>query len=52
MRERDDQGLGLDEELALHEEMKRRRADPPLALGPATEAVLRAQLLDSRPRAA
>ena len=46
------EGLDLDEERALHEEMKRRRADPP-HLGAATEAVLRAQLLgDSRPRVA
>lgn len=40
-----DEGLDLDEELALHEEMKGRRADPPL-LDAGTEAVLRAQLLD------
>ena len=46
------EGLDLDEELALHEEMKRRRAKPP-SLGAATEAVLRAHLLgDSRPRVA
>lgn len=42
------EGLDLDEELALHEEMKRRRNDPP-DVDAATDAALRAQLLrDSR----
>lgn len=38
------EGLELDEEPALHEEMKRRRGDAP-DVDAATEAILRAQLL-------
>lgn len=34
------EGLDLDEELAIHEEIKRRRVDPP-DLDPGTEAILR-----------
>ena len=37
------EGPDLDEELALHEEIKRRRTDPP-HLAPAIEAILRRQL--------